>query len=215
MNRKDRLFALMQRLRDGQLHTAEAMAQDLQVSVRTIYRDMETLAASGVPVTGARGYGYTVREAITLPPLNVTPEELEALHIALATLRTSGEEELAVPARTLADKIQAVLPADSETSKVSFGFATNAARGFEHIPAIRAAIRAHQKLHIVAEAQAQQVRPLHVDYWGTVWTVLSWSDTAEDFVTLRVDRISELTPLPEHFEDEPGKTLEDWRGRGG
>ena len=67
MNRKDRLYALMQRLRDGQLHTAEAMAQDLGVSVRTIYRDMETLAASGVPVEGARGYGYTARASVTLP----------------------------------------------------------------------------------------------------------------------------------------------------
>ena len=72
MKRSDRLYALMQRLRDGQLHTAEAMAQDLAVSVRTIYRDMETLAESGVPVEGTRGYGYTVRAAVTLPPLNLT-----------------------------------------------------------------------------------------------------------------------------------------------
>lgn len=215
MNRKDRLYALMQRLRDGQLHTAESMAQDLNVSVRTIYRDMETLAASGVPVEGARGYGYTVQEAITLPPLNLTPEELEALHVALATLSTSGDEELSPPAQTLAAKIQAVLPADSETSKVSFGFATDAAKGFAHIPTIRAAIRAKQRLHVLLPDMAHDLRPLHVDYWGQVWTVLGWSETLSEFATLRVDQITQITPLPGLFVNEPGKTLEDWRGRGG
>ena len=84
--------ALRQQISDGALEigsrlpSSRALAQDLGVSVRTIYRDMEVLAASGVPVEGTRGYGYTVQAAITLPPLNLTEAELEALHLALAVL---------------------------------------------------------------------------------------------------------------------------------
>ncbi len=217
MKRRDRLYALMQRLRDGQLHTAEAMAQDLGVSVRTIYRDMETLAASGVPVEGARGHGYAARAAITLPPLNLTDAELEALHLALAALGASDLTDQAPAARSLAAKIEAILPAETGPVPAPFGFATEAfaeaARGFAHMPAIRAAIRARQKLRIAGDGAEHVLRPLHLDYWGRVWTCVGWSETAASFVTLRVDRITALTPLPGLFVDEPGKTLEAWRAK--
>lgn len=215
MNRKDRLYALMQRLRDGRLHTAEAMAQDLGVSVRTIYRDMETLAASGVPVEGARGYGYTVQAAITLPPLNLTEAELEALHLALAALGASDLPEQATAARSLAAKIEAVLPEDAGPAPAPFGFATDAfaeaARGFAHMPAIRAAIRARQRLRVGLDGILHEIRPLHIDYFGRVWTCVAWDEGAGGFITFRIDRIDSLTPLPGLFVDEPGKTLSDWR----
>ena len=78
MRRSDRLFDIIQILRDGKLHRAQDMADQLEVSVRTIYRDMDTLVASGVPVQGERGVGYMITEAISLPPLTLTVEELEA-----------------------------------------------------------------------------------------------------------------------------------------
>lgn len=219
MNRKDRLYALTQRLRDGRLHTAEAMAQDLGVSVRTIYRDMETLAASGVPVEGARGYGYTVQAAITLPPLNLTEAELEALHLALAALGASPLTEQASAARTLAAKIDAVLPEDSDRRAAPFGFATDAfaeaARGFAHMPAIRAAIRARQKLRVTLNGVGHDLRPLHLDYFGRIWTCVAWSETTGDFLSFRIDRIEDLRPLPSLFVGEPGRTLADWRARQG
>lgn len=215
MNRKDRLYALMQRLRDGKLHTAEAMAQDLGVSVRTIYRDMEVLAASGVPVEGARGYGYTVQAAITLPALNLTEAELEALHLALAALGASDLPEHAAAARRLAAKIEAVLPEDSGPAPAPFGFATDAfaeaARGFVHMPVIRAAIRARQRLRIEIAGRSHDIRPLHIDYFGRVWTCVAWDETDGKFHSLRIDRIENLSPLPGLFVDEPGKTLADWR----
>ncbi|CUH76970.1 helix-turn-helix transcriptional regulator [Tropicibacter naphthalenivorans] len=217
MNRKDRLFALMQRLRDGQLHTAEAMAQDLGVSVRTIYRDMEVLAESGVPVEGARGYGYTAQAAITLPPLNLTETELEALHVALAALGASDLPEMSEAARSLSAKIDAILPEDSSAPSASFGFATHAfaeaARGFAHMPSIRAAIRARQKLRITRAGAVHDIRPLHLDYWGRVWTCIAWEETANDFLSLRIDRIDSVTPLPGLFVDEPGKRFADWQAR--
>lgn len=214
MNRKDRLYTLMQRLRDGQLHTAEAMAQDLGVSVRTIYRDMETLAASGVPVEGARGYGYTAQAAVTLPPLNLTEGELEALHLALAALGASEMEDQAAAARSLARKIETVLPEDAGLSPAPFGFATDAfaeaARGFAYMPAVRKAIRARQKLRVTLAGVAHDIRPLHLDYWGRVWTCIAWDETEGGFATLRIDRIEALFPLPGLFVDEPGKTLMDF-----
>ena len=217
--RADRLYALMERLRDGRLHTAEAMAQDLGVSVRTIYRDMEVLAASGVPVEGARGHGYTAQAAITLPPLNLTEGELAALHMALAALGASDLAEEAADARRLAAKIEAVLPEDAGPRPAPFAFATDsyaeAARGFALMPRVRAAIRARQKLRIrQRDAETPQViRPLHIDYWGRIWTCLAWSETAGDFTRLRIDRLQEATPLPGLFVDEPGKRLADYEGR--
>jgi predicted DNA-binding transcriptional regulator YafY len=219
MNRKDRLYALMQRLRDRQLHTAEAMAQDLGVSVRTIYRDMETLAASGVPVEGARGYGYTVQAAITLPPLNLTEAELEALHLALAALGKSDLPEHAASARSLAAKIEAVLPEDAGAAPAPFAFATDtfaeAARGFIHMPMIRAAIRVRQRLRAEIDSVSRDIRPLHIDYFGRVWSCVAWDETDRRFLNLRIDRITALTPLPGLFVDEPGKTLDDWRKASG
>lgn len=219
MNRKDRLYALMQRLRDGQLHTAEAMAQDLGVSIRTIYRDMETLAASGVPVEGARGYGYTVQAAITLPPLNLTEPELEALHLALAALGASDLAEQAACARSLAAKIEAVLPEDAGPAPASFAFATGsfaeAAHGFIHMPVIRSAIRARQRLRVEIGGASHDIRPLHIDYFGRVWTCVGWDETNGCFISLRIDRITALTPLPGLFVDEPGKSLADWRKKTG
>jgi predicted DNA-binding transcriptional regulator YafY len=215
MNRRDRLYALMQRLRGGDLHTAEAMAQDLGVSVRTIYRDMDTLAASGVPVEGARGYGYRVQDAVTLPALNLTEAELEALHLALAALGASELDDMALAARTLATKIDAVLPADSGPAPAAFGFATDAfsgaERGFVHMPRVRAAIRARQKLRVELGGKAHVLRPLHIDYYGRLWHCVGWDESDGQFLEFPLDRIEGLTLLPGLFVDEPGRSLADWR----
>lgn len=216
MSRKDRLYTLMQRLRDGKLHTAEAMAQDLGVSIRTIYRDMDVLAASGVPVEGARGYGYSVRASVTLPPLNLTEPEFEALHMALAALGASDMPQ-GQAARALAAKIEAVLPQDSGPAPAPFGFATDAfaeaAKGFAHMPAIRNAVRVRQKLRAETADGAYILRPLHLEFWGRVWSCVAWCEIRGAFVTLPLDRISTLTLLPGLFVDEAGKTLADWQAQ--
>lgn len=110
MRRTDRLFEIVQILRDGKLHRAQDIARRLEVSVRTIYRDMDTLIASGVPVEGERGVGYMARAAITLPPLTLTGEELEALNLGVAIVAEAADAELKAAAARLADKIDAVLP---------------------------------------------------------------------------------------------------------
>ena len=94
MRRTDRLFELIQILRDGRLHRGEDLAKTLGVSLRTLYRDMETLVASRIPVEGERGLGYMMTAPITLPPLNLTLEELEALHLGLAVVSKATDEDM-------------------------------------------------------------------------------------------------------------------------
>lgn len=216
--RSDRLYALIEVLKDGRLHRAEDLASRMDVSMRTIYRDMETLAASGVPIEGARGAGYSSRAAITLPPLNLTETELEALHIGLAVVGNGMEGELRDAAETLSAKIDAVLPEDSGGVAQSFGFAVypfaDAAHGFKHLQPLRTAIRTRQKLRLSLQSGAVcDVRPLKMDYWGRVWTCVLWDEAKADFVSLRVDQIDRVDILPGLFVDEPGKRLKDYQAR--
>ncbi|MEO0991740.1 MAG: YafY family protein [Pseudomonadota bacterium] len=219
MRRTDRLFELIQILRDGRLHRAQEMADSLEVSVRTIYRDMDTLIASGIPVAGERGVGYMMTAAITLPPLNLTLTELEALHLGMAVVGEAADDELKAAAASLSAKIDAVLPEDRRAPPTGWGFAVypfaDAARGFQHMPKIRAAVRARQKLRITYRALDEDVtertlRPLQMEYWGRIWTCTAWCELRADFRTFRVDRIETLAVLPQLFVDEPGKGLEDY-----
>ncbi|UWR54033.1 YafY family transcriptional regulator [Phaeobacter inhibens] len=220
MRRTDRLFDIIQILRDGNLHRAQDIAERLEVSTRTIYRDMDTLVASGVPVEGARGVGYMVREAITLPPLTLTSEELEALNLGMAIVAEAADPDLKAAAERLAAKVDAVLPERTIAEADAWKFAVypfaNVTRGFTQMPTLRAAIKARQKLHLtyrrIDDALTERViRPLHMEYWGRVWTLTAWCETREDFRVFRVDLIEAATPLPELFVDEPGKRLMDYQ----
>ncbi len=219
MRRTDRLFDIIQILRDGKLHRAQDIADRLEVSVRTIYRDMDTLVASGVPVEGERGVGYMVREQITLPPLNLTPAELEALNLGMAIVAEAADPDLKAAAETLADKIDAVLPtqvvAEADTWKFAVYPFADAARGMAHMAPIRAAIKSRQKLHlsyrrIDGTVTRRTIRPLHMEYWGRVWTLTAWCELRDGFRVFRIDLITSVQPLPEVFADEPGKRLADY-----
>ncbi|WP_341214379.1 HTH domain-containing protein [uncultured Limimaricola sp.] len=217
MPRADRLVEMIRILRDGRLHRAEDLASRLGTSLRTIYRDMDRLIASGVPIEGRRGLGYRATAAVTLPPLNLTMTELEALHLGLAAVAQAEDAELRDAARSLSGRIDAVLPEDRGRAG-GWSFATpplgDAIAGFRHMASLRAAIRARQKLQVTlrgpdgAEA-AQVLRPLRLDYWGRVWTLAGWSETNKGFAELRVDRITALRVLPQLFVDEAGRTLAD------
>ncbi|MCF6233340.1 MAG: YafY family transcriptional regulator [Rhodobacteraceae bacterium] len=219
MRRTDRLFDIIRILRDGERHRAQDIAATLNVSTRTIYRDMDTLVVSGVPVSGERGVGYMATKAITLPPLTLTPPELEALNLGMAIVAEAADETLKSAALSLADKIDAVLPtqviAEADTWKFAISPFANAARGLAHMATIRHAIKARQKLRlhyrrIDNTARKRTVRPLHMEYWGRVWTLTAWCETRHDFREFRIDLIETATPLPELFVDEPGKRLQDY-----
>jgi len=219
MRRTDRLFDIIQILRDGKLHRAQDIADRLEVSVRTIYRDMDTLVASGVPVEGERGVGYMITEAITLPPLSLTVAELEALNLGMAIVGEAADPDLKAAAESLAEKIDAVLPTQVVAEADAWKFAVypfaDAARGFSHMATLRAAIRARQKLRLVytskdGAATTRVVRPLHMEYWGRIWTLTAWCELRAAHRVFRVDLIETSEALPELFVDEPGKTLADY-----
>ena len=219
MRRTDRLFELIQILRDGRLHKGSDMAKKLGISLRTLYRDMDTLAASGVPVEGERGLGYMMTAPIPLPPLNLTLTELEALHLGLAVVSKAADDELKSAATSLSRKVDAVLPEDRAAPASGWGFAVypfaEAARGFVHMAPLRAAIRSRRKVSISYAAPdkthtTRTVRPLQMEYWGRVWTLTSWCELRNDFRVFRVDRIQTLDVTFDTFEEEPGKTLADY-----
>ncbi len=223
MRRTDRLFEIIQILRDGKLHRAKDIAARLEVSSRTIYRDMDTLVASGVPVEGERGVGYLVREQITLPPLTLTPEELEALNLGMAIVAEAADADLKAAAQSLAAKVDAVLPVATIAEADAWKFAVypfaDAARGFAHMPTLRSAIKSRQKLamqyrRLDGTLTERIIRPLHMEYWGRVWTLTAWCETRGAFRVFRVDLIEEVRALPELFTDEAGKTLADYDPHG-
>ncbi|MCP4823610.1 MAG: HTH domain-containing protein [Shimia sp.] len=213
-NRSDRLYALMEILKDGNLHRAEDLAAEMQVSLRTIYRDMQTLANSGVAIEGERGTGYRAKAVLTLPPMNLTEEELEALHIGLEVVGTGMEGPLRAAAESLSAKIDAVLPEEVGGISHGFGFAaypfSETSHALQYLEPIRTAIRARQKLRITGENRVtRDVRPLKLDYWGRVWTLGVWDETLGKFAKIRVDQVADLSVLPGLFVEEPGKSLKD------
>ena len=219
MRRTDRLFDILQILRDGQLHRAQDLAERLEVSVRTIWRDMDTLRASGVPVEGERGMGYMITSPITLPPLTLTLAEMEALNLGMAIVAEAADPDLKAAAESLAAKIDAVSPERVVSEGEAWKFAVypfqDAARGFAHMPTLRAAIKARQKLRLVYHSKDDRlttriIRPLHMEFWGRIWTLTAWCELRDGFRVFRVDLIQSAEALPELFTDEPGKRMADY-----
>lgn len=110
MSRDQRLFDLIQRMRDGRLHTAAELARNLDVSTRTIWRDMAMLAQTGIPVEGERGLGYILRAPLALPPMMLTQDELDALVEGLQHVGGQHDHPNAKAARALLYKVATLLP---------------------------------------------------------------------------------------------------------
>ncbi|MCZ8335182.1 MAG: YafY family protein [Rhodobacteraceae bacterium] len=223
MRRTDRLFDLIQILRDGRLHTARDMAERLEVSTRTLWRDMATLIASGLPVEGERGVGYILREPITLPPLTLTEEETEALALALRLLSEGADPGMAGAAARLSGKIMAALPASRAgraDPPVWIFPGTEALAAARHLPDLRRAIRLGAVLEIsyadgAGRETVRAVRPLVLEFWGRVWTLATWCEARKDFRSFRVDRIVALRDTGRVAVPEAGRDLAAWRERAG
>ena len=220
MRRSDRLFNLIQILRDGGLHRAADLAETLGVSVRTIWRDMATLAGSGLPVEGERGLGYVLTAPITLPPVALTREEFEALRLGMALVASAADPGLSRAAASLRAKIAAVTPGGAdETGSETFVFSSaEAARAAPYLVPLRRAIREHLKLRLDyaaldGQATSRLVRPLQLEFWGRAWTLTAWCELRNDFRVFRVDLIQGLATEGGAFLPEPGKTVDDYLAR--
>jgi predicted DNA-binding transcriptional regulator YafY len=219
MRRTDRLFDLIQILRDGRLHRASEISERLGVSVRTIWRDMNTLMASGLPVEGERGVGYILRAPITLPPMILNAVELEALRLGLRLATEAPDTALARAARALAKRVAAVTPAPSKDPDDLFAFPGKTDnRAPKHLPPLRRAIKAGERLTITyidpqGHESHRDIRPLALEKHARVSTLAAWCEARGDFRSFRVDRIVAVSPTGEAFPIEPGCTLADYHAR--
>lgn len=208
MRRSDRLFQLVSTLSDYALHRAEDLAQAQGVSLRTLYRDIARLQTAGVPVAGTRGAGYRLTPAVTLPPLTLTEDEVEALQLGLAIVLQSPDPDLRTHAETLAAKIDAALPETAQPDALQWAQIPNpfadAARGLGHLPILRAAIKARQKLRVIynredATVQQHTAHPLSLTHYARSWLLTAYSEETGRPETLRLDLIEDATALPELF----------------
>lgn len=220
MRRSDRLFDLIQILRDGKLHRAADLATRLEVSTRTVWRDMATLMASGLPIEGERGVGYMLREPITLPPVALTRDEFEAMRLGMALVSSAADPALARAAASLRAKISAVSPAGAQESGAdAFVFASpEAAKAAQHLGLLRRAVRERLTLRLAyrdpsGRDSLRRIRPLQLEFWGRVWALITWCDSVNDFRIFRVDLIVSVAPDGGAFLPEPGKTIEDFLAR--
>ena len=218
MRRADRLFQIVQIVRGRRLSTAEYLAERLEVSVRTVYRDVAALQGQGVPIDGEAGVGYRMRAGFDLPPLMFTTNEAKALVAAVRLAQPRLDAELAAQAENALSKIIGVLPPAARAaadSVVLYAPPVALAEGTrERLLELRHAIESRRKLHLryldLKDAPSVRVvRPLGCFFWASTWTLAGWCELRDDFRNFRVDRIEAVTPTGEGFRDEPGKTLAD------
>ena len=218
MRRADRLFSLLLELRRSRVVTARRLADRLEVSERTIYRDVADLQASGIPISGEAGVGYQLR-GFDLPPLMFDREEVEAMVLGARVVEAWGDGELASAASKAIAKIEAALPRGrahlvEETPLYVPQFGERRA---DRLPLhrLRGAIRERRCVRLAyADEERREsertVRPLALAFHPPVWLLISWCELRRDFRNFRLDRIRTCESAGGRFADEPGRTLADY-----
>lgn len=219
MRRADRLFQIVQQFRGGRLVTARMLGERLEVSERTIYRDIADLQSTGVPIEGEAGVGYIMREGFDLPPLMFSRDEIVALVAGARMVRAFGGATMARAAEEALVKIADVLP-DAERERLNrteIHTPTTRISAAERtaIDVIERAIDARDVLTLdyrdeQGRASLRDVRPLGLWFWGRVWTLVAWCELRTDFRAFRLDRLATMSAAGRSFRPERGKTLADF-----
>jgi len=219
VRRADRLFEIVHHLRGRRLTTAAQLARWLEVSERTIYRDIADLAAAGIPIDGEAGVGYRLHPDFDLPPLMFNHNEIEALVIGARMVESWGGPGLALGARNALVKIAAALPNDKRATLeraplFAPGFSVDPRLG-ARLDALREAIGTRRYVLLGyqdarGDASERRVRSLALAFWGDAWTLGAWCELRRDFRNFRLDRIVTSTVLEERFPDEAGRRLADY-----
>lgn len=222
MRRADRLFEIIQFMRRKELVRARDLGGALEVSERTIYRDIQDLIASGVPIEGEAGVGYVLKAGFDLPPLMFKEQEIEALVLGARIVESWADAELAAAASDVIAKVQAVIPDRLRGYMANTALLAPPHHFMEPISfdlaQLRQALRSQLKVRFqyrnaIGEATERTVRPLSLAYFGPVWLLAAWCELREDFRTFRLDRIDGFGVKADRFRAESGKTLNDFLKR--
>lgn len=218
MRKASRLFEIIQILRVAKRPvTAAAIAERLEVTVRSIYRDIAALQAMRVPIDGERGIGYIIRPGFDLPPLMFTIEETEAVVLGLALIERTGDKELTAAAKKVTQKIAAAVPAPLR--QVVSARALHAWGPIAPVPAnvdftlIRRAIREEEKLALAYQDEQGQltervIRPLALIYYLDAAMIVAWCELRQAIRNFRLDRTLSCAQTGLHFRNE-GDALRD------
>lgn len=219
MRRADRLFQIVQILQHRRVTTAAKIAERLQVSERTVYRDIRDLSLSGVPIEGEAGVGYRLGKDFELPPLMFTFEEIQALVLGARMVESWADEGLEHAAQSVLEKVEAALP-ESERGRVHntalFSLSFHVPEDVrERLGRLRSAIHEQQRVRLdyrdrQGDATERTLRPLGLYFWGSTWTLGAWCELREDFRNFRLDRIESMEVLDSTFELVSPVTLEDY-----
>ncbi|MFL5357723.1 helix-turn-helix transcriptional regulator [Archangium sp.] len=223
MSRSERLLRLMQVLRRyRQPVSAESLAGELGISVRSIYRDVQTLRGQGASIEGEAGVGYLLRPGFLLPPLMFTDEELEAMVLGLRLATEHGDEGLGRACVDVVAKLRAVLPRDLRSLVDDVSLLAGPARerppdGVD-LALVRRAIREQRKalIHYADPHGARSSRtiwPLGLAFFERSRVLISWCETRRDFRNFRTDRITSWAPLTERIGRPRITLLREWRAR--
>jgi predicted DNA-binding transcriptional regulator YafY len=223
MSRARRLLQLVQLLRRHRRPvTAETLAEGLEISVRSLYRDIATLRAQGAPIEGEAGVGYVLRPGFLLPPLMFGETELEALVLGLRLAEAHGDALLGAAAVDALAKLRAVLPDDARDLVDGTGLLAGPSqeRPVEQIDLgeVRRAIRAQEKVRIVyADASGRgterTIWPLALAFFARVRLVVGYCESREDFRNFRTDRIARWTPTGAPMPRPRAALLREWQAR--
>ena len=222
MRRADRLFQIIQIMRRARAPiTADTIAEELETSKRTIYRDIATLMGQRVPIRGEAGMGYVLDQGFDLPPLMLTPDEIEAAVLGAQWVASRGDPVLARAAEDLIAKIAVSVPERLRPYVLEpAGRAVPAWRNVEpdrlDMAQVRAAIRGGRKIVLdyrdeQDRASQRTVWPVTVGYHETVRLLVAWCELRADFRNFRTDRVASAEFLEERYPERPATLRARWR----
>lgn len=221
MPRAERLLSLMQILRHHHYPiSGMALASETEVSLRTLYRDIQALQNQGAPIVGEPGVGFLLRPGYTLPPLNFTDEEIEALVLGSRWVERRTDARLARAAREAQVKIRAVLPAarqaELELSSLSIIPVADPITDTIDLGTVRQALRQERKLklHYTNEKGSSSRRivwPVALGYLERLRVLAAWCELRKDFRHFRTDLITQITLLDERMPQRRADLQRTWK----
>jgi predicted DNA-binding transcriptional regulator YafY len=221
MSRTERLFDLIQSLRRHRRPVSGAqLAGELGVSLRTLYRDIQTLTATGAPIDGEAGVGYVLRPGFTLPPLMFSDDEIEAIVLGSRMVVARSDDTLARAARNALAKIAAVMPENKQNDVAALGLLAGPSQStgadFVDLARIRGAIRDEHTIRIGYGDEAgnrteRQICPIALTFCDRVRILAAWCELRDGFRHFRTDRIASLAETGKKYPKSRRALMKEWR----